>query len=37
MAAKKWVFCNGYDELAFLCNGIDPHEIRAKTLISVLY
>jgi len=28
-------FCNGYNELAFLCNGTDRHEIWAKTSIAV--
>jgi len=27
---KVHVFCNGYNELAFLCNGTDPYEIWAK-------
>jgi len=27
---KVHVFCNGYNELAFLCNGTDPCKIRAK-------
>jgi len=37
--AVKWVgvFCNGYNELAFLCNGTDRHEIPAKMSIAVLY
>jgi len=25
-------FRNGYSELAFLCNGTDGHEIRAKNV-----
>jgi len=38
MAVKTvGVFCNGYNELAFLCNGTDWHEIWAKTSIAVLY
>ena len=32
MAVKSvGVFCNGCNELAFLCTGTDRHEIRAKT------
>jgi len=31
------VFCNRYNELAFLCNGTDRHEIREKTSVAVLY
>ena len=27
MTVKRWVFYNGYSELAFLCNGTDRHEI----------
>jgi len=27
---KVVVFCNGYNELAFLCNGTDGHEFREK-------
>jgi len=34
---KMPVFCNGYNELTFLCNGTDRHKIWAKTSISVLY
>ena len=30
MAAKKWVFCKEYSEVAFLCNGTDRHETPAK-------
>jgi len=26
----EFLVCNGYNELAFLCNGTDRHEIRAK-------
>ena len=26
------VFCNEYNELAFLCNGTDRHEIRTKNV-----
>jgi len=26
------VFCSGYNELAFLCNGTDWHEIREKNV-----
>jgi len=32
MAAKGARFCNGYNELAFLCNGTDGHEIRTKNV-----
>jgi len=33
-----WVLvCNGYNELAFLCNETARYEIRAKTSIAVLY
>jgi len=36
MAAKKvHVFCNGDNELAFLCNGTDQHEIPAKNVNRV--
>ena len=34
---KVHVFCNGYNELALLCNGTDRHEIPAKTSIGVHY
>jgi len=37
MAAKDACFFNGYNELAFLRNGTDRHEIREKTSIGVLY
>ena len=30
MAVKGGIFCNESNELAFLCNGTDRHEIRAK-------
>jgi len=30
-------FCNGYNELPFLCNGTDRHEIWAKMSIADLY
>jgi len=37
MAVEKVrVFCNGYSELACLCNGTDRHEIRGKTSIGAL-
>jgi len=29
-------FCNGYNDLAFICNALDRHEIPAKTSIDVL-
>jgi len=30
---KKWeFFCNGYNELIFLCNGTDWHKIPAKNV-----
>ena len=29
---KVHVLCNGYNELAFLCNGADRHEILSKTI-----
>ena len=34
---ERWVFCEGYIEFAFLCNGTDRHEIPAKTSIGMLY
>jgi len=38
MAVKTvGVFCSEYNELAFLRNGTDRHEIREKTSIGVLY
>jgi len=30
MAAKRRAFCNGYDEIVFLCNVADRHEIREE-------
>jgi len=32
MAAKKWVFCKECNEVAFLCNGTDRHEIPARNV-----
>jgi len=33
MAVEKVnVFCNGYNELAFLCNVTDQHEIQVKNV-----
>ena len=32
MAAKRSVFCNGYNKLAFLCNWTHRHEIRANNV-----
>ena len=39
--AQKWrrksgCFYNWYNQVVFRCNGIDRHEIRAKTSIGVL-
>jgi len=31
-AAKRWVFCNGYNKVAVLYNGTDRHEIREKNV-----
>jgi len=31
-AKKNRRFCDGYKELALLCNGIDRHEIQAKNV-----
>jgi len=33
---EKWVFCKKYNEVSFLCNGTDQHEIPTKTSIVVL-
>jgi len=30
--AKRWAFCNGYNEVVFLCNRTDQHEIRCHLL-----
>jgi len=32
---RKGGFCNGYNELVFLCNGTHRHKIRDKTSIGV--
>ena len=32
---KVGVFCNGYNEVVFLCKGTYRHEIRAKTVFSI--
>ena len=34
---KVHVFCKGYNEVAFLCNGTERHEILAKMSINMLY
>jgi len=34
---KVDVVCNGYNELAFTCNGTDRHEIGAGTSIGMFF